>query len=221
MAEEYKADGIRQAMDSEYTDRADSARGMSEGLKKDLEPINRDMVAAETKITAIQTTLTTLLPQVATLITSVNALTSALALLKAAVAKAQSAAEKAQATAEKAQATADSKPGGPGATGYTVIVKWTTPSGSGVTGPINTSISSGGKNISKQLTSAQSSSLSGLSSGSVVTFAVDIGPNNTVQWKDPTQDNPNLTGRSNFFKTYTGFTVPATSGIKTIIADIG
>lgn len=181
--------------------------GVKEQIETDLTPVKADL--AEQKVS-----LTSLTAQVATVAASVAAITSALGVIKAAVAKAQ-------ATADKAQATADSKPGGEGSGGYTLIVKWTTPEGSGVTGPINTSISSGGRNISKQLTSAQSSSLSGLTSGSVVTFAVDIGTDNTVQWKDPSADNPNLTGRSNFYKEWAGFKVPATTGTKTIIADIG
>jgi hypothetical protein len=212
---QYKADGVREKLSQDFPSKEIMASEVSEGLEKDLDAVRVDTFIAQTKLTTIESTLATLVPQFASVQASVVAITSALSIIKAAVAKAQ-------ATADKAQATADSKPGGEGSGGYTLIVKWTAPPGSGVTGPINTSVSAGGRNISKQLTSAQSSSLSGLASGSVVTFAVDIGPNNTVQWKDPSnQDNPNLTGRSNFYKTYSGFKVPATTGTKTIIADIG
>lgn len=183
--------------------------GVKEQIETDLTPVKADL--AEQKAT-----LTSLTAQVATVAASVAAITSALGVIKAAVAKAQ-------ATADKAQATADSKPGGEGSGGYTLIIKWAPASGSvfpsGST--INTSITAQGRNVSKQLTTAQSSSLSGLTSGSVVTFAVDIGNDNTVLWKDPSADNPNLTGRSNFYKTYSGFKVPATTGTKTIIAEIG
>lgn len=210
----YKADGVRERLNQDFPDKETMSNEVASGLETDLGPVSADVTVLETKTTAMESTLSTLVPQVAAATAAIAGITSALALLKSAV-------EKAQATADKAQATADSKPGGEGSGGYTVNVKWTTPQGSGVTGPINTSISSGGRNISKQLTSEQSSSLSGLSSGSVVTFAVDIGDDNTVQWKDPSNDNLNLTGRSNFYKTYTGFVVPATTGTKTIIADIG
>jgi hypothetical protein len=212
---QYRADNLREKLDQDFPTRRIMAEQVAEGLEEDLDAIRIDTFIQDVRLTTTETKLTVIEPQVASTAASVAALTAAVAALGIAVAKAQSA-------ADKAQATADSKPGGEGSGGYTLIVKWTTPSGSGVTGPINTSVSAGGRNISKQLTSAQSSSLSGLTSGSVVTFAVDIGPDNTVQWKDESnQDNPNLTGRSNFYKTYSGFKVPATTGTKTIIADIG
>jgi hypothetical protein len=212
---QYRADNLREKLDQDFPTRRIMAEQVAEGLEEDLDAIRIDTFIQDVRLTTTETKLTVIEPQVASTAASVAALTAAVAALGIAVAKAQSA-------ADKAQATADSKPGGEGSGGYTLVVKWTTPSGSGVTGPINTSVSAGGRNISKQLTSAQSSSLSGLTSGSVVTFAVDIGPDNTVQWKDESnQDNPNLTGRSNFYKTYSGFKVPATTGTKTIIADIG
>jgi hypothetical protein len=212
---QYRADNLREKLDQDFPTRRIMAEQVAEGLEEDLDAIRIDTFIQDVRLTITETKLTVIEPQVASTAASVAALTAAVAALGIAVAKAQSA-------ADKAQATADSKPGGEGSGGYTLIVKWTTPSGSGVNGPINTSVSAGGRNISKQLTSAQSSSLSGLTSGSVVTFAVDIGPDNTVQWKDESnQDNPNLTGRSNFYKTYSGFKVPATTGTKTIIADIG
>lgn len=220
--EQYKADNLREKLNQDFATVAIMAQVIADALEKDLDNVRKDTMELETRQTATETTLaTTVVPQLLSLIPTVAAIQSAISFLTGAVKKAQETAEKAQASADKAQATADSKPGGPGNTGYTVIVKWAAPSGSNITGPINTSISSGGKNISKQLTSEQTSSLSGLSSGSIVTFAVDIGQDNTVQWKDPSADNPNLTGRSNFYKTYSGFKVPATSGTKTIIADIG
>jgi uncharacterized coiled-coil protein SlyX len=206
---------LRAQVSKDFPDRSSFNAAVVDGVEEELAPVKQDVQELQVEQAAQKATLTTLTTQVTALNAAVSAITSALAILRTAIAKAQAA-------ADKAQATADSKPGGEGSGGYTLIVKWTTPSGSGITGPINTSVSSGGRNVSKQLTSAQSSSLSGLSSGSVVTFAVDIGPDNTVQWKDESnEDNPNLTGRSNFYKTYSGFKVPATTGTKTIIADIG
>lgn len=210
MAEEYKADSLKQAMDSEYTDRADSARGVSEGLKKDLEPVNRDMNAAETRITAAESSLSTLVPQVASLAATVAGISAAVAALGAAVKKAQDA-------ADRAQATADSKPGGEGSGGYRVTLIWT---GSSDLPNQYISITSAGRSISDTVAQNTPISLAGLTSGSVVTFGTRIGTDNTVQWKDKT-NNENLTGRSNFYREYSGFKVPSTTGTGSFIAHIG
>lgn len=213
MVQPYNANNLKDALSDEYEGIADSSAGIAEGLRKDLEPINQDVTAATGSIATIQSTLSTLVPQVAAATAAIAGITAALALLKTAVAKAQAA-------ADKAQATADSKPGGEGSGGYTINLKWVSASPN-ITGPFKVSITSQGRSISKTITTQESASLSGLSSGSVVTFGVDIGTDNTVQWKDTTQENPNLSGRSNFYKEYSGFQVPATTGTKTITADIG
>lgn len=210
---QYKADGVREKLNQDFPSREVMASEVAEGLEQDLDAVRADTFVAQTKLTVVETTLSTLVPQVAAATAAIAGITAALALLKTAVAKAQAA-------ADKAQATADSKPGGEGSGGYTINLKWVSASPN-ITGPFKVSITSQGRSISKTITTQESASLSGLSSGSVVTFGVDIGTDNTVQWKDTTQENPNLSGRSNFYKEYSGFQVPATTGTKTITADIG
>lgn len=206
--------GLREEISKDFPDRATFNAAVTDGVEAELNPVKADVQTLQTEQAAQKVTLTTLGTQVAGIAAAVAGITSALSVLGAAV-------KKAQAAADKAQATADSKPGGEGSGGYGINVKWIAASGSNITGPFKVSITSQGRSISKTITTEQSASLAGLSSGSVVTLGIDVGSDNTVQWQDTTQDNPNLTGRSNFYKEYSGFKVPATTGIKTIIASIG
>ena len=208
---QYKADGVREKLNQDFPTREIMAAEVAEGLEQDLDAVRVDTFTAQTKLTTIETTLSsTVLPQLASLIPTVAGLTAAVAALGLAV-------QKAQAAADRAQATADSKPGGEGSGGYAVILAWT----SSLSLPDQyISISSLGKSISQRIPANTEIKLAGLTSGSVVTFGVDIGDDKTVQWKNKTTGT-NLSGRSSFYRTFSGFTVPATTGTGSFVADIG
>lgn len=207
---QYKADNLREKLDQDFPTRRAMAEQVAEGLEKDLDAVRVDTFIQDVRLTTAETKLTVIEPQVASTAASVAALTAAVAALGLAVAKAQ-------ASADRAQATADSKPGGEGSGGYAISLAWT----SSLSLPDQyLSISSLGKSISQRIPANTEIKLAGLTSGSVVTFGVDIGDENTVQWKNKTTGQ-NLSGRSSFYRTFSGFTVPATTGTGSFVADIG
>ena len=207
---QYKADNLREKLDQDLPTRRAMAEQVAEGLEKDLDAVRVDTFTQDVRLTTTETKLTVIEPQVASTAASVAALTAAVAALGLAVAKAQ-------ASADRAQATADSKPGGQGSGGYAISLAWT----SSLSLPDQyLSISSLGKSISQRIPANTEIKLAGLTSGSVVTFGVDIGDENTVQWKNKTTGQ-NLSGRSSFYRTFSGFTVPATTGTGSFVADIG
>lgn len=202
--------GLREEIAKDFPDRATFNAAVTDGVEAELNPVKADVQALQTEQQIQKTTLTTLGAQVAGIASAVAAITATLGVLKSAV-------DKAQAAADRAQATADSKPGGEGSGGYAVILAWT----SSLNLPDQyISVSSLGKSISQRVPANTEIKLAGLTSGSVVTFGVDIGDANTVQWKNKTTGT-NLSGRSSFYRTFSGFTVPATTGTGSFVADIG
>lgn len=202
--------GLREEIAKDFPDRATFNAAVTDGVEAELNPVKADVQALQTEQQIQKTTLTTLGTQVAGIAASIAGITATLAALGAAV-------KAAQAAADRAQATADSKPGGEGSGGYAVILAWT----SSLNLPDQyISVSSLGKSISQRVPANTEIKLAGLTSGSVVTFGVDIGDQNTVQWKNKTTGT-NLSGRSSFYRTFSGFTVPATTGTGSFVADIG